>query len=181
MTWKPHIESCQLVIRTRLLRRLAGIEWGADSNILRKTYTGYVRPVLEYGITAWGTAARSNLQKVISVQNQNLRIITGGMKSTPIYIMECTDGSDEKAVANGGSKVSIEMPDQKTIESSIPTGTHCSNYIAELEAIKEALIILESITPSIPKARVVLLSDSRSVLEKLEDSKGKKDNTLLSV
>ena len=65
MTWKPHIESCQQkgVIRTRLLRRLAGIEWGADSNILRKTYTGYVRPVLEYGITAWGTAARSNLQK----------------------------------------------------------------------------------------------------------------------
>ena len=91
MTWKPNIESCQQkgVIRTRLLRRLAGIEWGADSNILRKTYTGYVRPVLEYGITAWGTAARSNLQKVISVQNQNLRIITGGMKSTPIHIMEC--------------------------------------------------------------------------------------------
>ena len=91
MTWKPHIESCQqkVVIRTRLLRRLAGIEWGADSNILRKTYTGYVRPVLKYGITASGTAARSNLQKVTSVQNQNLRIITGGMKSTTIHIMKC--------------------------------------------------------------------------------------------
>ena len=64
------------------------------------------------------------------------------------------------------------MPDQKTIESSIPTGTHCSNYKAELEAIKEALIILllERITPSIPKAGAVLLSDSRSVLEKLEYS-----------
>ena len=49
------------------------------------------------------------------------------------------------------------MPDQKTIESSIPTDTHCSNYKAELEAIKEALIILERITPSIPKARAVLL------------------------
>ena len=83
-----------------------------------------------------------------------------------------TDGSAEKAVANGGSGVYIEMPDQKTIESSIPTGTHCSNYEAELEAIKEALIILERIAPSIPKARAVLLSDSRSVLEKLEDSKG---------
>ena len=82
------------------------------------------------------------------------------------------NGSAEKAVANGGSGVYIEMPDQKTIESSIPTGTHCSNHKAELEAIKEALIILERITPSIPKARAVLLSDSRSVLEKLEDSKG---------
>ena len=89
MTWKPHIKSCQQrgVIRTRLLRRLAAIEWGADSNILRKTYTGYVRPVLEYGFTAWGTAAMSNLQKIMSVQNQNLRIMTGGMKSPPIHNM----------------------------------------------------------------------------------------------
>ena len=55
------------------------------------------------------------------------------------WIRVYTDGSAEKAVANGGSGVYIEMPDQKTIESSIPTGTHCSNYKAELEAIKEAL------------------------------------------
>ena len=90
------------------------------------------------------------------------------------WIRVYIDGSAEKAVANGGSGAYIEMPDQKTIESSIPTGTHCSNYKAELEAIKEALIIhvLERITQSIPKARAVLLSDSRSVLEKLEDSKG---------
>ncbi|RUS71960.1 hypothetical protein EGW08_020273 [Elysia chlorotica] len=68
--------------------------------------------------------------------------------------------------------VELREGDQETIESSIPTGTHCSNYKAELEAIKEALTILERITPSIPKARAVLLSDSRSVLEKLEDLKG---------
>ena len=75
------------------------------------------------------------------------------------WIRVYTDGSAEKAVANGGGGVYIEMPDQKSIESSIPTGTHCSNYKAELEAIKEALIILERITPSMPKARAVLLSD----------------------
>ena len=39
------------------------------------------------------------------------------------WIRVYTDGSAEKAVANGGSGVYIEMPDQKTIESSIPTGT----------------------------------------------------------
>ncbi|RUS86643.1 hypothetical protein EGW08_005592 [Elysia chlorotica] len=88
------------------------------------------------------------------------------------WIRVYTDGSAEEAVTNGGSGVYIEMPNQETIESSIPTGTHCSNYKAELEAIKEALTILERITPSIPKARAVLLSDSKSVLEKLEDLKG---------
>ncbi|KAK3766526.1 hypothetical protein RRG08_056456 [Elysia crispata] len=90
LTWKTHIDTCHQkgLTRTCILRKLAGLEWGADSNILKKTYTGYVRPVLEYGVTSWGMAAKSNVQKVISVQNQNLRIITGGMKSTPIRIME---------------------------------------------------------------------------------------------
>ena len=84
----PHTCHQKGLTRTCILRKLAGLEWGADSNILKKTYTGYVRPVLEYGVTSWGMAAKSNVQKVISVQNQNLRIITGGMKSTPIRIME---------------------------------------------------------------------------------------------
>ena len=300
LTWKTHIDTCHQkgLTRTCILRKLAGLEWGADSNILKMTYTGYVRPVLEYGVTSWGMAAKSNVQKVISVQNQNLRIITGGMKSTPIRIMESqsqiesmldrrdrklltertkykvqptskmhkrinnlnkgrlkrssfaiesklieteneiiqeiknltplethastppwekqpqieirshirtieskhkhsdlelkdltstylnenlpkeewirvyTDGSAENAVTNGGSGVYIEMPDGKTTESSIPTGTHCSNYRAELEAIMEALTILGRITPSIPQAKAVILSDSRSALEKLEVLRG---------
>ena len=300
LTWKTHIDTChqKRLTRTCILRKLAGLEWGADSNILKKTYTGYVRLVLEYGVTSWRMAAKSNVQKVISVQNQNLRIITGGMKSTPIGIMESqsqiesmldrrdrklltertkykaqptskmhkrinnlnkgrlkrssfakesklieteneiiqeiknltplethastppwekqpqieirshirtieskhkhsdlelkdltstylnenfpkeewitvyTDGSAENAVTNGGSGVYIEMPDGKTTESSIPTGIHCSNYRAELEAIMEALTILGRITPSIPQAKAVILSDSRSVLEKLEVLRG---------
>ncbi|KAK3760362.1 hypothetical protein RRG08_030623 [Elysia crispata] len=278
--------------------------WTTEENIgTAKTYTGYVRPVLEYGVTSWGMAAKSNVQKVISVQNQNLRIITGGMKSTPIRIMESqsqiesmldrrdrklltertkykaqptskmhkrinnlnkgrlkrssfakesklieteneiiqeiknltplethastppwekqpqieirnhirtieskhkhsdlelkdltstylnenfpkeewirvyTDGSAENAVTNGGSGVYIEMPDGKTTESSIPTGIHCSNYRAELEAIMEALTILGRITPSIPQAKAVILSDSRSVLEKLEVLRGAEKTT----
>ena len=36
--------------RTALLKKLADTQWGANADILRKTYTGYVRPTLEYGI-----------------------------------------------------------------------------------------------------------------------------------
>ena len=88
------------------------------------------------------------------------------------WIRVYTDGSAENAVTNGGSGVYIEMPDGKTTESSIPTGIHCSNYRAELEAIMEALTILGRITPSIPQAKAVILSDSRSALEKLEVLRG---------
>ena len=73
------------------MRKLSGATWGADHNIQKRVFTGYVRPVLEYGITAWGTASKSHFDKIKRVQNQAARIITGGMKSTPINDLEnCT-------------------------------------------------------------------------------------------
>ena len=90
LTWTKHIENVQAkgIKRTGLLKKLAGTDWGANMNVLKKTYVGYVRPVMEYGISAWGTAANTNINKVSKVQNQNLRIITGSLKSTPINDME---------------------------------------------------------------------------------------------
>ncbi|GFS03253.1 hypothetical protein ElyMa_006465500 [Elysia marginata] len=43
---------------------------------------------------------------------------------------------------------------------------------ADLEAIVEVFIILGRITPSIPQSKVVILSDSRSALQKLEVLRG---------
>ena len=41
------------------MRKLAGSTWGADVKTLKKLYIGRVRPVLEYGMTAWGTTAKT--------------------------------------------------------------------------------------------------------------------------
>ena len=59
---------------------------------LKRLYTGRVRPVLEYGMTAWGTTAKSNFDRVSKVQNQTTRIITGAMKSTPVMELETITG-----------------------------------------------------------------------------------------
>ena len=59
---------------------------------LKRLYTGRVRPVLEYGMTAWDTTAKSNFDRVSNVQNQATRIITGAMKSTPIMELETITG-----------------------------------------------------------------------------------------
>ena len=61
-------------------------------NIQKKLYVGRIRPVLEYGISSWGTAAKANFDKVERVQNQASRIITGAMKSTPIKAMDTLTG-----------------------------------------------------------------------------------------
>ena len=51
-----------------------------------------MRPVLEYGSSTFGTAASTTLQKLDKIQNTGLRIISGGMKSTPINEMESLAG-----------------------------------------------------------------------------------------
>lgn len=90
LTWKEHIMSAEAKARRNLniMRKLAGTNWGANEKVLKSVYEGNVRPHLEYGSSAWFTAAKSHDQALDKVQNQALRIITGAMKSTPIVRME---------------------------------------------------------------------------------------------
>ena len=53
---------------------------------------GAVRPSLEYGASAWATAAKTHTNKLDKVQNIGLRTILGAMKTTPIAEMEKTAG-----------------------------------------------------------------------------------------
>ena len=43
-------------------------------------------------MAAWSTTSDSNFNKICRVQNQNLRIMTGALKSTPINDMETITG-----------------------------------------------------------------------------------------
>ncbi|XP_078312866.1 uncharacterized protein LOC144619290 [Crassostrea virginica] len=90
LTWKQHIMSAEAKARRKLniMRKLAGTNWGANEKVLKSVYEGNVRPHLEYGSSAWFTAAKSHHQALDKVQNQALRIITGAMKSTSIARME---------------------------------------------------------------------------------------------
>ena len=60
--------------------------------MLKKLYVGRIRPVLEYGIAASSTAAKSNSCKLFRVQHQAMRMMTGAMRSTPISAMETVTG-----------------------------------------------------------------------------------------
>ncbi|XP_076457554.1 uncharacterized protein LOC143291539 [Babylonia areolata] len=47
---------------------------------------------MEYGSSAWATAAQTNTSRLAKVQNTSMRIITGGLKTTPIITLEATTG-----------------------------------------------------------------------------------------
>ena len=92
LTWGPQISQMEskAVKKMAVMKKLSGTKWGANARILKQVYTGYVRPQLEYGATSWGTASKTNTSKLSKVQNASLRIITGGMKTSPICTMETT-------------------------------------------------------------------------------------------
>ena len=94
LTWKAHIEKAEKKAKARLsiMRKLAGSAWGADMQTLKRTYTGNVRPALEYGMAAWGTVANTHFERLKKVQNQATRVMTGAIKSTPVNIIESTTG-----------------------------------------------------------------------------------------
>ena len=94
LNWSEHIIdiSSRATLRMRILKKLAGTQWGANLKTLKQVYIGSVRPVLEYGSSTFGTEASTALQKLDKVQNTGLRIISGGMKSIPIHEMESLAG-----------------------------------------------------------------------------------------
>ena len=52
------------------------IEWGTDQNVLKKLYVGRTRPVLEYGMAASSTVAKSVSSKLFRMQHQAMRMMT---------------------------------------------------------------------------------------------------------
>ena len=94
LTWNPHIQDIEKRASKRLclLKKLAGTKWGANSSTLKTVYMGTVRPVMEYGSAAWATAAKSNTSRLAKLQNAGMRLITGGLKTTPINTLETTTG-----------------------------------------------------------------------------------------
>jgi hypothetical protein len=63
--------------RLNILRCLAGIEWGADREILLRAHNAIVLGTLRYGETAYGSAKERILKQLEPVHNQGLRIAVG--------------------------------------------------------------------------------------------------------
>ena len=86
LTWTPHLQDIEKRASRRLplLKKLAGTKWGASSKILKQVYMGNVRPVLEFASAAWAPAAKTNTKKLEKVQNAGMRLITGGLSTTPL-------------------------------------------------------------------------------------------------
>ena len=73
-TWKTHISIAEAKSRRTLalLRKLAGIQWGAAKAVFMNVYIGAIRPHLKYGLTTLSSASKSLIHILDKVQNQAL-------------------------------------------------------------------------------------------------------------
>ena len=90
MTLDQHIEAQakKASKRLNLIKRLASTSWGSDKLTLRTLYIGYVRSVLEYNAVLQTTLSNNRREKLEKIQNQALRFICGGMRTTPTAACE---------------------------------------------------------------------------------------------
>ena len=78
----------QATKRLNLIKRLASTKWGADKLTLRQLYMGYVRSVMDNNLPLQSIASKSNTATLDRTQNQALRLICGGMRTTPTAACE---------------------------------------------------------------------------------------------
>ncbi|GFU75081.1 uncharacterized protein LOC103524116 [Trichonephila clavipes] len=90
LKWTKHAE---LVVskatkRLSILKRLTGVKWGCNRDTLNTTYKTYIQPVLNYCNEVL-ISASENVRKLLDTfHNQALRMITGGVKTTPVLAMQ---------------------------------------------------------------------------------------------
>ena len=117
--------------RIRLIKRLATTTWGANKGTLRQLYLGYVRSAMEYALPLQSIASKSTTRSLDSVQSQSLRLVCGGMRSTPTAACEIDarveplDLRREKAVLESVERykrLDSDDPNRVMVDSWEPIG-----------------------------------------------------------
>ena len=75
LTWNAHIEHCRTKICSGIYALNSSKHCLSSSN-LKMLYYSLIHPYLTYGILLWGSAYKSHLQKLVTMQKKAIRCIT---------------------------------------------------------------------------------------------------------
>ncbi|GFS07811.1 RNA-directed DNA polymerase from mobile element jockey [Elysia marginata] len=118
---------------------------------------------------------KGNSYRPISLTSCMCKLMERIINKRPVWYLEkhnilMEEQAASEAVRDGGGGVYIKWPDNSSSKISIPTGKYSTNYKAEAEALQEAAKVLVN-SEATYHAKVVLLTDARSVLDALESTK----------
>ncbi|KAB0802352.1 hypothetical protein PPYR_04538 [Photinus pyralis] len=86
LTWAKHINhlitKCKIIINR--IRVIGSYTWGADRETLSKVINAFIGSRLQYGAEVYTNASKTYMNKIESVWNSALRIVTGAFRTSPI-------------------------------------------------------------------------------------------------
>ncbi len=82
------VDKCKKAINVMCL---AGAEWGACCQSLKRIYCALIRAAIDYGSMVYSSASKSQLLKIEAIQSQALRIC-GAIRSSPITAVQVEMG-----------------------------------------------------------------------------------------
>ena len=129
LTLNQHMENIRKKAdkRLNLVKHLASSNWGADKNTLRSLYLGYTRSIMDYNIVLQNMCSKTTKQSLDRVQNQALRLICGGMRSSPIAA--CEISANVEPLEKRRKKAALELYERaKRMEPSHPCKSLVDNW-----------------------------------------------------
>jgi len=149
LSWKNHLEHTvnKANQRLRLVKRLAEAAWGSIQETMNTTYKTYIKPVMKYGSEVLITANGSTLKALGTTQNNALRLITGGVKTTPILALQLYTGhltitweikqqaavSMKKMKALTQTTWTTKTSDQQHLKTQLPPLNTVHSHLQQLE------------------------------------------------
>ena len=125
--------------RLNLIKQLASTTWGADKDTLRTLYLGYTRSVIDYNIALQNTCSPSTKSSLDKVQNQALRLICGGMRSTPTAACEIASNIEPLEIRR--KKAALQLYERaKRMEDKHPCKTLVENW-KQISRLKQKSVL----------------------------------------
>ena len=131
LTSKTHISklSQKISARNNLLRRLAGLSWGANFKVLLKAAVCLVYAPAEYCAPPWSSSTHT--AKIDIVLNTTMRIVSGCLKTTPTFYLPVVSGIIPPDIRR--SNISLKLFNKANSDPSRPPATQCM-YMRQYKA-----------------------------------------------
>ena len=186
LTFKEHTDNLKRKANKRLslIKRLSSSDWGSDINTLRGLYIGYVRSILDCNISAQISTSKTRQEGIDKIQNNALRMICGGMRTTPTAAAEVMTNVEPLGLRREKATIEIyerckrmpsnhpakEMVDKWTPKDRIKSQSilhHAEKLKANVglsdnrEPVKKTLSIPPNIQPPPPHIRLNLKGNEK--------------------
>lgn len=94
LTWKSHISilKAELIPRINIFKILSNKNTGSDRKTLTTIYNAIIKSKIDYGSHIYGSAKKTVLKQLDTINNSALRIITGAYRTSPILSLYCDAG-----------------------------------------------------------------------------------------